>query len=744
MARMAPSAIRRLSSGALPVFGLLAVVLASLHLMSSAVQNAEQLSRLFVPLLVVSLVGLFVLVMLIGVNIGQLLVSFRRREAGSRLTLRMVVLFIVLSLVPVTVVYYYSQQFLLQGIESWFDVQIDKAMEDALALSRASLDLHKRERLKSTQLLLTDLSGTSVAGLSVSLDDLRARFGASEVALLEPTGGTVAISNVDPTILVPNQPQSSILQQVRDGDPFVAIAPRAGDDLLDVRVALYDKSRGYILQAIFPTSTSISQLTETVQGAYNRYKELAYLRTSLKNTFTLTLALVLLFSLLSAIWAAFFSARRLVSPITDIAEGTRAVAAGDYDMRLPLPKLRDELGFLVASFNAMTRRISQARDDAAASQRLVEAQHAYLETVLGRLSSGVMALDAGGCIQTANQAAHDILKVDLHEFLGRPLSGLAMVSAQLKQFVEAIREPIEDEVRDWREQVTLFGGEGRQVLLCRGTPLAQPNDESVGYALVFDDITTLIKAQRDAAWGEVARRLAHEIKNPLTPIQLSAERLRHKYLNSMPPQDAQVLDRATHTIVQQVEAMKEMVNAFSDYARPPQINRRPVPLENIVSEVMDLYKSAGMHPDLEIALTAGQASVEADPVRLRQVVHNLVKNAVEAVAETPDPRIEVSTRVLTESECTFVELKVSDNGPGFNDETLSHLFEPYVTTKAKGTGLGLAIVKKIIEEHGGLIWAANRPGNGVEVVLRLPLFDPKGRSESGDSPRLTAGTEDLV
>ncbi len=725
---MAHPAIKRLKSGALPVFGLLALVLISLHLMSSAVQNTEELSLLFVPLLIVSLVGLFVLLLLIGVNIAQLVISFRRKDAGSRLTLRMVVLFIILSLVPVTVVYYYSQQFLLQGIESWFDVEIDRAMEDALALSRASLDLHKRERLKSTQLLLSDLSGTSVAGLSISLDDLRDRFGASEVALFEPTGGTVAISNMDPTILVPNQPEASILQQVREGDPFVALTPRSEGGLLEVRVALYDNVRGVVLQAIYPTSTSISELTETVQGAYNSYKELAYLRASLKNTFTLTLALVLLFSLLSAIWAAFLSARRLVSPITDIAEGTRAVAAGDYDMQLPLPKVRDELGFLVASFNTMTRRISQARDDAASSQRLLEAQHAYLETVLGRLSSGVMAVDAEGGVQTANQAAHDILKVDLGAFLNRPLSELSEVSPQLAQFVEAIREPIDREAREWREQVTLFGSEGRQVLLCRGAPLAQPDDESVGYALVFDDITTLIKAQRDAAWGEVARRLAHEIKNPLTPIQLSAERLRHKYLDSMSPKDARVLDRATHTIVQQVEAMKEMVNAFSDYARPPQIKRKPVSLESIVTEVLDLYRSAGIQPELRVYLGAGKAWVEADPVRLRQVVHNLTKNAVEAVVDTPKPCIEVSTGIVNESECAFVELKVSDNGPGFSDETLSHLFEPYVTTKAKGTGLGLAIVKKIIEEHGGLIWADNRPDTGVEVVLRLPLFEPNNRS----------------
>lgn len=717
--------MKRWRGGALPVFGLLALVLVSLHLMSSAVQNTEELSRLFVPLLVASMLGLFTLLILIGINMGQLLLSYRRRAAGSGLTLRMVIMFVVLSLAPVTVVYYYSQQFLLQGIESWFDVKIDQAMEDALGLSRASLDLHKKERLKSTQILLSDLTGSSVAGLSLSLGDLRDKFGASELSLFDGAGAVVAMSNVDPTILVPSQPDASILQQVRDGHDFVGLDPRGEGAQLEVRVMVKDAERDFYLQALYPTSTSIANLTETVQGAYNYYKEMAFLRNSLKSTFTLALALVLLFSLLSAIWAAFFSARRLVAPITDIAEGTRAVAKGDYDMQLPLPRIRDELGFLVASFNDMTRRIAQARDDATASQRLVEAQRAYLETVLGRLSSGVVALDAEGRIQTANKAARDILNVDLDRFLGHSLDDLSHESVQLKQFVEAIREPISQETREWREEVKLFGGQGRQVLLCRGTPLAQPDDESVGYALVFDDITTLIKAQRDAAWGEVARRLAHEIKNPLTPIQLSAERLRHKYLDKMSSADARVLDRATHTIVQQVEAMKEMVNAFSDYARPPGINSQPLEMESIVSEVLDLYSSAGLQSELRPDLGAAGASVKADPVRLRQVVHNLVKNAVEAAAENPVPCIGVATRVVSEGEGEFVELRVSDNGPGFDDGTLGHLFEPYVTTKKKGTGLGLAIVKKIAEEHDGLVWAENRPGSGADVVLRLPLLQPR-------------------
>ncbi|MFC1603204.1 PAS domain-containing sensor histidine kinase, partial [Pseudomonadota bacterium] len=273
----------------------------------------------------------------------------------------------------------------------------------------------------------------------------------------------------------------------------------------------------------------------------------------------------------------------------------------------------------------------------------------------------------------------------------------------------------------WREEITLFGDDGRQVLLCRSTPMSQPDGEQSGQVLVFDDITALIQAQRDAAWGEVARRLAHEIKNPLTPIQLSAE-LRRKFLKKMEEKDAKVMDRATHTIVQQVEAMKEMVNAFSDFARPPDIKVCSVRFDPLIAEIMDLYRNSIEGIDLTWKLNAPEAQIEADPLRLRQVVHNLVKNAQEAVAGREGARVAVSTEEKTVGDCRFTELKVVDNGPGFDAETLGQIFEPYVTTKVKGTGLGLAIVKKIVEEHGGMIRAENNAQGGGCIVLRLPIL----------------------
>ncbi len=709
--------LSRLTRRIIPVAVLLALLLISLDLMSSAVQNTAEMNRLFVPLLLFILLGLATMLVLVTLNLFQLLSRYRRRASGSRLTLRMVVLFVTLSLAPVSIVFYYSQQFLLRGIDSWFTVEIDQAMKDALELSQASLDLHKRERLRTTQRLLGELQGISTGTLTISLDQLRERYGASELALMEPSGQVITSSNADPTILVPDRPESYVLDQVRSGEPYLGLSP-SGDEQLQIRVVVPDSLRGFVLQALYPTSPAIGQLTLKVQEAFSQYKELAYLRRSLKSTFTLTLSLVLLFSLLGAVWAAFVSARRLVAPVAALAEGTRAVADGDFEKQLAIPPAQDELASLVISFNTMTRRLAQARDTTELSQRQVEAERSYLETVLSRLSSGVLTFDSESRLHTANPAAHEILHLPAEGWIGHPLNELGGASSQLDQLLAALQPVLSESQAEWRGEVSLLGSEGRQILLCRATPLSR--GEYAGLVLVLEDVTALLRAQRDAAWGEVARRLAHEIKNPLTPIQLSSERLRLKLLRRLEGDDAQILERATHTIIQQVEAMKEMVNAFSDYARPPKHNPQPLHIDQLVRDVLDLYQHNNHAPHIDLDLDADTVRIEADPVRIRQVVHNLVKNAQDALEGRPDPRIRVATRCGSQGEFHYVELCVSDNGAGFEEEVRNSLFEPYVTTKVKGTGLGLAIVRRIVEEHGGLIWAENRPEGGACVILRLP------------------------
>jgi nitrogen fixation/metabolism regulation signal transduction histidine kinase len=704
---------------ALAIIMLVVLLLSSLHMMSSAVQRSKALEAWFMPLLVFTLIGLVLLVLMVGWSLWQLMRDYRRQAAGSRLNLRLVLMFVGLSLAPVSVVYLYSLQFLSKGIDGWFDVQVDSAMEDALALSKVSLDLHKRELLKLSQNLLSSVEDTSQAALALAVSDLRERSGAFEISLFNRHGDVLALSHQNPDVLTPSPPTASMVAQVRGGKPFVSLVP-IGDDQMVIRIMVPDPAgRDLTLQAIYPVSDSLAVLTSSMQDAYEAYRERAYLRGSIKFSFALTLSLVLLLGLFGAAWGAFYTSRQLVRPIKDISEGTRAVAEGDYETQVPLPQVRDELAFLVDSFNEMTRRIAHARNVADASRRELQAQHSYLETVLGALSSGVMALDQQGNIQTANPAAELILRLPLSGHAGQSLQSLVEDDPQLAPFVERIGGGLQSGLTDGRAEIALQRDDGRQVLLCQHSPLQLGmGEQEVGHVLVFDDVTELVRAQRDAAWGEVARRLAHEIKNPLTPIKLAAERVRRKYLKQMTGDQGDVLDRATNTIVQQVDALKAMVNEFSDYARPCKMEPRPVPVDAFVGEVMVLYE--GSPGRVHFKPGAGDASIEGDPLRLRQVLHNLVKNGQEARADGHG-EVWVSTQVLQHAGREMLQLRIEDDGVGFAPELIDRVFEPYVTSKQKGTGLGLAIVKRIIGEHGGSIRADNLEQGGARITINLPL-----------------------
>jgi len=737
---VALAALKRLRyPGMFPVVALMVVLFVALDLMSGAVQNSEELNRAFVPLLFLVLLGLLALAILVIVNIIKLVRHYRRQTAGSRLTGRILVRFALISLLPVGVLYYYSLGFLLHGIDSWFDVEIDRAMKDAIKLNQASLDLNQRVLLKYSEQLLASIEDNSMTALALSLDTIRHQAGALETLILGPGGQVHGYANADPTQLVPSYPEREILQRVRAGTSHVGLETRASGEVV-VRVLVADPvSHLRALQIIFPTSERISGLSQRLENAYNRYAELAYLRQSLKLSFSITLSLVLVFGLMAALIVAFHTARRLVAPVANIARGTRAVAEGDYEQQLPLPRHDDELALLVDSFNAMTRRIAMARDAEHRSRQVVEAQRTYLETVLGRLSSGVVAIEPDQRLRTANPAARLILDLPADAVRNLNLNGLAYRHPHLVRWVGTVQEHW-DQAEDWRTEITLLSGEGRQILLCRGSPLAYPDTGEQGHVVVFDDITTLITAQRDAAWGEVARRLAHEIKNPLTPIRLSAERLRHKLLPKLRDQDAGILDRSTHTIVTQVEAMKAMVNDFSNYARPPQIEAKPLCLDTLVAEITDLYRSVGPGDGPKLRLQAPNTRILGDPLRLRQVIHNLLKNAQEAMEGQAEPRILVTTSQVEHAEQSYIELRVQDSGGGIDEAQLGTIFDPYVTTKAKGTGLGLAIVKKITEEHGGTIRAENAHG-GARLSARLPVWRGEPTTDRSGSPGIPMTTD---
>ena len=725
---MATEKLKRFRSGFKPIIFLFLGMLVLLYIMSAATENSATFGRMYSVMLVVAVAGLVLLVNLIFVNLVRLVKQYKKRVMGSRMTLRLVTLFVVLSLLPVSVVYYFSLQFLHRGIDSWFDVKVDKAMEDAMELSRSALDVRMKQLLRDTQTMANNLASEQGGLMAVTLNNLRNQSDASELTLLTHNGRIIGSSSSEPGNIVPDRPDESIVIQLKQERSYVGLDP-IKKSRLNIRVVVpvpvtdpaSDKT---ILQALYPVAEHLGVLAENVQYAYAQYAQLSYLRKPLIYSFTLILSLILLLGVLTAVLSAIFVSQQLVAPIQQLAEGTRAVADGDYDKRIPLPGT-DEMGLLVFSFNQMTHRISQARDIEEQSKKLLEVQHDFLEDVLSRLSSGVITIGDKLKLLTANPAAGQILGVNIEKFIGKNIESISKQNVHLESFIEHVKTHQENHTNEWREEIHLYGAEGRQVIMCRGAPLSSGDDQEQknGQVIVFDDVTVMMQAQRNKAWSEVARRLAHEIKNPLTPIQLSAERLRHKYLGQMSPEDADIMDKATHTIVQQVDVMKEMVKAFSEYARSPQIRLLPLNLSTLIVEVLELYRDNTTNAHIELALESETVNLEADAGRLRQLLHNLLKNALEASIETDNPTVRISTRNVLHNDQQVVELRIEDNGPGIPDNILPDVFEPYVTTKNKGTGLGLAIVKKIVEEHNGSIRAENSAEGGACIVIRFPIHE---------------------
>ncbi len=699
--------------------------IAALLLLTQTVQKTDDFDRLQDLILAINIAGgVLLLAMLIG-NLARLARDYRENVPGAKLKARMVGMFVGLAVLPLLVVFYFSTQFINRGIDSWFNVEVEEGLDNALELSRAALELQKRRNLQATEAAAQRLSMVTDGQVVFELSMLRREAGASEMTLYGSNNTILATSSNSSIASLPKPLSEEVVLQMQQGRPFVSLETLS-DGGVEVRTAVVFRHRigrtreARVVQGHYPVTDRLAEMVGSVERSYQEYQQLVFFREDLKDLLTVTLAFVLLLSLLAAIYGAFVLSRRLVAPIQDLVAGTRAVAMGDFDTRLPTPT-RDEIGFLISSFNDMTQRLAAARRDASLSAALVEAERTNLEVILARLSTGVLALEADLKIRNANQAAGSILGVDLEHRRGQNLVDVAKENALLDQFVDVARVHLDSGEKEWREQIVLRGEVGRRVLTCACTTLPGDDDHAAGYVVVFDDITALLQAQRDAAWGEVARRLAHEIKNPLTPIQLSAERMRHKYLHAMSADEAQVLDRATHTIVQQVEAMKEMVNAFSDYARAPDIEIARFDLDKLVHEVVDLYRA--QESEVRIVLTSDPTlpPVEADMGRVRQMLHNLIRNAVEALDNTDDAQIDVHVSAAEIDGINMVQIKVEDNGPGFQTGAVSQIFDPYVTTKPKGTGLGLAIVKKLVEEHMGTIHAANRSGGGAMISVRLPL-----------------------
>jgi nitrogen fixation/metabolism regulation signal transduction histidine kinase len=698
----------------------------ALFLLSKAAANTAAFAQYYTQLfgLTAALAGC--LAALVGYQLWTLRRKLKAGMYGSKLTVRLLLMFVLMAVLPGMLVYGVSVQFLSKSIESWFDVRVDNALEGGLNLGRSALDNLLRDLNKKGEAMALALSDQPSINHVTLLNTLREQAGVQEATLFNSRGGILAFSSAERSVLLPDLPSPSLLRHIRLQQPYGGIESLPDKGLyLRVLIPLNDlglTGSARVLQLMHPVPSRLAADAETVQEVYRDYQELSLSRVGLKRIYGLTLTLTLLLALLSAIALAFLLSAWLSAPLGILAKGTQAVASGDYSA-MPATRGSGELGALVRSFNEMTRQLAEAREVAEVNQRQLEKAKAYLESVLAHLSSGVLAFDSNLSLRTANPAAAQILGADLFALRRRRLPDWDNGGEGIRAFAAKVAQQFRENAQEtggqeWQEQLEYAGRAGKQILLVRGTrlPAVVGND----YIVVFDDITHLLQAQRDAAWGEVARRLAHEIKNPLTPIQLSAERLDHKLSAKLGEADADILRRATQTIVNQVTALKSMVNAFSEYARSPQLNLQSLDLNQLVREVLGLYEHAGSR--IEMALAPGLPKVAGDVTLLRQVIHNLLQNAQDALADEGNPCIVVETRAEEPSEGRgkWVRLTIRDNGCGFPESLMTRLFEPYVTTKPKGTGLGLAIVKKIIEEHNGRIQIENLPKGGASVSIFLP------------------------
>ncbi len=718
--------VRRLVLRVLPIALALVVLLASLILVSNVRQDAEGLNQSYVWVLVLTIFALLVVAAAILHRVISLTRNIREHIPGALLSARWVRYFLVLSLPPALIVYFFSAYFLTQTVNSWFDVGVETALADSLELGQQFLDNRTLEVRNQVQRLRREIDNPDDDADAVrgTLLAYVSNAGPLELSVLTDDGRLVASANINMLADLPERPSDYTLLQVRDRGEFAAVEPVA-EGVLQIRVIQRltsgaPGSQGYLLQAIYPLPESITTLTEKIQREHQRFQRLDFLREPLTQSFILILSLVLLLTVLLAILAALNVSRRMVTPISKLAQATREVAAGDLTYAIQA-ETRDELGFLVQSFNEMTEALTSASEEAEHSRAQLQLQSEYLEMVLGSLRAGVLTVDNDRKVVTANTASGEILGMPDGFFVGKSLAECARQARFLAPLVELIGRQLNRGPTEWQKEIGLQAHGRTTVLLVRGSRLDGEISHVGGTVIVFDDVTMLNQAQREAAWAEVARRLAHEVKNPLTPIRLAAERLRMKLMDKLNEKDGNMLDSATGTIVAQVEALRSLVDAFGDYAQDPQLDRKPLQMDDLVQEIVELYKHEDQRVRFHLKLMPGPPGFSADSGQIRQLLHNLIVNSSEAAPRDENAEVYIHTRLIAQAGRKWLEMEVSDRGPGYPEAVLAKPFEPYVTFKASGSGLGLAICRKIVSEHDGRITIHNRAIGGACTTIILPV-----------------------
>ena len=696
-----------------------------LFLLSKASSSSEFISgSSYTVVLILSGIFILSLIAIIANQIKKLFRNIKKDVMGSRLSMRLVISFTLMAVIPGLIVYLVSVNFLTRSIESWFNVKVESALDGGLKLGQKALDIMLTDlELKAGRMALT-LSSMPTTSQYAALSDLREKTGVQDATIISDQGKIIAVSSNDaesflpalPTLIQLKQAENNIygkIEPIKNKGLYLRVlAPINGAAISNERL---------ILQILQPVPDSLTTLAESVQDVFQDYQKLSYSRDSLKVIFSITLTLVLMLAILTAVAIGFLLSRKLSEPLALLAEGTKKIAKGNFKTMLP-EKGKDELGVLVRSFNSMTRQLDQATQTSENNQIRLESARSYLETVLAHLSSGVIVINDDMEIKSFNIAASKILQIDLSKNTNQLITSISNKNKLLNDFVVSIQEEIKAASSKKHfeiiKQFEIKYEKNNQILSLQITPL--PQNKVKNYVLMIDDITMMIQAQRDAAWSEVARRLAHEIKNPLTPIQLSAERIKHKLGSKLNKEDTDILDKAVSTIVNQVDAMKTMVNEFSEYARAPKLNLELTDINKTIKEISHLFENSGIK--ITTTLLKGLPKIKVDINMMRQVLINLIQNAQDAmINNTKKPSIKINTNKYK----NYLILSIEDNGPGFSADILKKAFEPYVTSKSHGTGLGLAIVKKIIEEHEGTIVVENIKNGGANINIQLPISKSK-------------------
>jgi len=719
--------LNRFSKPLLPVVIIFLLLLISLFSLSSLVQNSRLFDQYHGWFLVFNLLMLLVLGSLAIVNFVKLVRDFYNNKFGAKLRLRLSILLTLSILVPAIIVYTFSNQMLEEGIDSWFNVDVENALNNSLELGNWSLNMQLRRMHQDVEKMAEEISDTPSELSSFVLRSLFEESKLSEITLLNNNREIIASYGHDMENMLPILLSEDVTHKVLQGEPYIGldliknnfyarlVLPIEAEEILGPK---------RLLQVLYPMPERVNRLTRNVEDAYDEYKNLIFLREALKQSFKLTLVLVLLFGILFAIWAAFFYTRTLISPVVQLARGTKDIAAGKLNTRIEVPS-KDELGELAASFNSMASKLNKAKEVADHSRMQLEKQRSYLETVLTHLSSGILSLDKDLKLKTANVAASEILSVSIEDLTNQPLQKTAEVK-WLDEFCVTLKRELAKAKEELQWETDLYINEKNKNLFCRGARLPDG-----GYVIVINDITDLVQAQRDQVWKDVARRMAHEFKNPLTPIRLSAERLKNKLKTKLDNENYAFLDRSTDTIIHQVDAMGRIVNEFRQFSQgDAPLRLQKLDLHQLINELVDFYDHAG-RVNIKWQPCDQSAIINGDEARLRQLLHNLMTNALEALEQTPKPQVRISTTI---PEPDVIRVTIQDNGPGFRLDVIEKAFEPYVTTKEKGQGLGLAIVKKIVEEHGGNIYISNVEDDSGSIICitlnkTLPITDSQPEKE---------------